>query len=465
VAAEGIERARRGALRWAALVAGAYLALGAAYLLCVPIFEAPDEPSHIEHLGFVHQTGRFPTYDEDPDVPGEGMQAPLYYGVAAPLYGWVVREEAALLAELHRANLALYKFRPDAARENQQIAVLSKEERRGQKRRLAENRELDGLVHLRWPSLAFGLASVLLTFAAVRTAFGDERLAALAAALLGLNPQFLFVSSYVSNDAAAAAVGAASLWVVAHALAGGGPLRRHYFLAAGLVLVGLSTKTSTLPVTGAAALAVYLGDPRPLGVRVRDAALAGGAALALGAPYFVWIAELRGDPLGVTAVWHSAVNRPGPERYGGAFAYFTGEYWNRTFKTYWGRFGWATVSLPAAAYRTYLALCAVGLLGFVLSLRARARQGGRLAVAAHLVVAAALMLSTHVWLNLQTAAPQGRHLFPAAPHVAAILALGLAHLGSRLGPSAAAGATLALIAALAGLALHALVGVLVPAYA
>ena len=63
-----------------------YVGLALAYRDAVPLFEAPDEPSHIHYAAFVYNQGRLPR--QDPlEVPGEGMQAPLVYVVAAPLLG------------------------------------------------------------------------------------------------------------------------------------------------------------------------------------------------------------------------------------------------------------------------------------------------------------------------------------------------------------------------------------------
>lgn len=79
-----------------------YVALAVGYLRAVPMFEAPDEPSHLEYIAFVMAEGRLPVYGPTPDVPGEGMQAPLYYLSALPLYATLGGDDAALRDELHR---------------------------------------------------------------------------------------------------------------------------------------------------------------------------------------------------------------------------------------------------------------------------------------------------------------------------------------------------------------------------
>ncbi|MGH7337443.1 MAG: hypothetical protein ACREI7_07695, partial [Myxococcota bacterium] len=63
-----------------------YVGLALAYRDAIPLFEAPDEPSHLHYAAFVHEHHRLPR--QDPlEVPGEGVQPPLVYVVAAPLLG------------------------------------------------------------------------------------------------------------------------------------------------------------------------------------------------------------------------------------------------------------------------------------------------------------------------------------------------------------------------------------------
>ena len=98
----------------------------------------------------------------------------------------------------------------------------------------ATDGSLEPLRVLRATSLVFGLLTVILTFAAVWRLSRDAWIALLAGALVALNPQFLFSSAYFSNDPAAAAIGAAALWVVVRALEDvpRSTMRRHYVVGA-----------------------------------------------------------------------------------------------------------------------------------------------------------------------------------------------------------------------------------------
>jgi hypothetical protein len=67
-------------------------------------------------------------------------------------------------------------------------------------------------------------------------------------------------------------------------------------------------------------------------------------------------------------------------------------------------------------------------------------------------------------LNLQTAQPQGRHLFAAAPHLATALAIGLMGLGASISPALHRRLAIGLIAALIMLPIYCLLFVIAPAY-
>ena len=139
------------------------------------------------------------------------------------------------------------------------------------------------------------------------TATPPVRLALLAAAFVAFNPQFVFVSSAVSNDTLGAAVGAAGFLVLARGFQAGEVRLGSYLTLAALGVIGLLAKTSTLPPLAVTGLALLAIDGRTAKRRARDVAVAGALASLLAAPYLVWNATYRGDPLGMQAVWSSAM--------------------------------------------------------------------------------------------------------------------------------------------------------------
>lgn len=448
----------------AVTVLAAYVAFAAAYLRNTPLFEGPDEPSHLQYVGFVALQGALPSYGEQPDVPGEGMQPPLYYMMAAPFFSRLAGAEATtLVEELRRANLTIYGYDRRAILTNQLLRP-GVADGTNDARQFATDERLLPLARLRWLSIAFGVLALVLTREAVRRATADANLGTLAAAALALNPQFLFVSGLVSNDTAATMVGALSFFVFAGALPR--PSRRHYVLLGLTGALGLAVKLSTLPVVATAAAFVFFLDPRVLRERLANALWAAAAALVAIAPLLFWNTKHRGDPLGTSALAQSWGHLPTPEVHGGLWAYFTEMYVPWTLGSYVARFGWMTIEAPWGVYAAAAVLGALGGGGFLWAC-ARRNEGTAPRAAtpllAYLAAVILVTLAAHVWLNIQTAQPQGRHFFPVAAQISAALALGWRHLSTRLA-SIGTPTTAALTVPLGLLALYCLVAVLQPNY-
>jgi hypothetical protein len=203
------------------IVIVAFTGLATLYSAVVPLGEGPDEPGHAGYVFFVAREGRLPVQRADPaasDVPGEGHQPPLAYALAAPLVAWLPPEERRLDLPGNPRFTWSGGTEPNAAAHG--------------------SRELwpwRGAVlgwHLaRLASVACGAATVVFTYLAAR-ALSDQRpktkdqtdlplvlgpsslVPLVAAALVAFNPQFLFTSALVTNDALLAALSAAMLWLV-----------------------------------------------------------------------------------------------------------------------------------------------------------------------------------------------------------------------------------------------------------
>ena len=438
----------------------AYVALAIGFQRSVPLFEAPDEPSHLQYVAFLAQEHRLPRYGAIPDVPGEGMQPPLYYLLSEPLFAWLGSDEPPLLRDLHRINLAMYaNVRPRRGAEPRIVFA----EREQRPRRFFTSPELAYLRDMRWPSLAFGLLTVVFTYRASLRAWSDPALAVLCAGLLAATPQFLFTSAYVSNDTAATAIAAAIFWLVAAAARDPIGVRRgHYLWLALLTALALVTKISILPGLAVAALTVAWIDSRSLRQRAVDTALAVVIAVGLVGPYLAWNVVHRGGLLGMGAVWSSTTRLTSLAELGGALSYFSGPYWIRTFESYWGRFGWMNVAAPDGVYPSYFALTVAGIAGFAMADRRARSEPARAdrVLRRYLVAAILATFAAHLWINLHIPQPQGRHLFGAAPQIACVLSIGFwVPRWVRRGPTLAV-----LLAGLFALALYCLLAGVEAAY-
>ncbi len=436
-----------------------YAGLALAYRDVIPLFEAPDEPSHVHYATFVYNEGRLPR-QHPLEVPGEGMQAPLVYVVAAPLLGNAGIDVEHAARELARAAFPFYS---DPKVPGGGAAIRSYEHGY---RKFVTDGSLEPLRVLRTTSLVFGLLAVILTFAAVWRLSRDARMAVLAGSLVAFNPQFLFSSGYFSNDPAAAAIGAAALWIVVRGLEDaprGLPMRRHYLVGAVAIALGAMTKTSTLPGLAAAAVTLIAIDPRPRRKVMFDTGLAAALVLLLAGPYTIWAAQHRGGFLGVDAVVASAVGMLRADHFGGQLPFLKAIYWDWTFESFWARFGWFNVMVPKATYLAFFAITWTGMLGLLVG---RSRQPAEAlrsrALFAYLLGAFGATLAAHFAMNLLIVNPQGRLLFPSISQFAFLLALGIYRLfGSqrRLLPL-----TVVVVLTLLVLDVYCLRGVLVPAY-
>ena len=429
--------------RWALplLILGAYLSLGLGYLVSVPIFEAPDEPSHLEYIVFLAEEGRLPGYGARPDVSGEGMQPPLYYLLALPSYLAVRDAELDLRSELHRVNDATYHSGQPSPGSSLALNSSLRPAPRGGIRRFVASPPLDRLRGVRLTSLAMGALALWLTWLAGLRATGRPDIAGLTACIVAFNPQFLFVSGAISNDTTATAVGAGSLLLVVAALDGRTASWRLYLATAALGAFGLATKMSTLPPLLVSGLIVWQRDARSLTRRANDLMWATLLFAVLAGPLLVLNTVVKGDPLGNAAFWQSSAHLPRPAHWGGVVPWLATRYWHWTLESYWARFGWFDLAVPRSALAPYVILVAGGLWGALRTAFAgnghiRDREGADAeaaravspvpprALVRSLAAVTGVAWAAHLWWNMHVAQAQGRHLFVVAPQLAMLLALG-----------------------------------------
>ncbi len=191
---------------WPLLLVGCSLAVGLAYALAVPLWQAPDEPGHFEQAALLARWGGpLHRHDRDP-----ALERALLDSLARHRFWTLVR---APWPEPLPARLVDDPF---LARSGRQVgdepvayylplAFLL---------RLAP--DVDGQARLgrAYSLLLFGL-TVALTWAAARElAPGDAFLPSATTAFAGLLPMAAYMGMAVNNDVAAALVGAAHAWAL-----------------------------------------------------------------------------------------------------------------------------------------------------------------------------------------------------------------------------------------------------------
>lgn len=384
----------------------AFVLLALFYNWQVPLGEGPDEAGHFRYVLFLSREGRLPVQHADgsSDVPGEGHQPPLAYLLALPAVAWLPPEQREV--QLRADPNFIWSGGEGPA------AFM-----RGSQEYFPWPAPVLGWRLARAVSALLGALTALCVWGAARAIFGPT-VALLAALLVALNPQFLFTSALVTNDALLTTLSAALLWLVV-------AVRGPWAMAAGgglLLGLALITKLSALllaPLLAWALWRVAAGNWRAL---AGYAALAGGIVLLLAGWWYVRNWLLYGDPLGL-AVFRAefttaAFNWRDP-------AAWLAAGW-QLLRSFWAFFGWLSVAPPPAITWFYAGITALGLIGWlrrpVLWLNVRPAQA---AFALFLLPWLALIWIMAFAFTAGLVAWQGRLIFPALPAIAILLAHGL----------------------------------------
>ena len=395
-----------------------FIVLGAAYGFATPVFEKPDEPAHFTYIKrLVDGLG----YPDAPIVGGddtpaqESSQPPVYYTTAAVF----VRVLAPAAGDLH-SQLTHNPAYPNLAREsrndNKNVFVHSTPD-------VFPYQGTARAVHVaRLVSLLFGAVTVYATYRLALEIFAEQRsVALLAASLVAFLPQFLFISSAVSNDSSAAALCALALWAAARIMRRGFTWRRAAIL--GLTLGGAALSKASaigLWLVALTAVSVWPTERQP---RFASRALWSSSALlialALSGPWLIRSALVFGDVLGTSTHMATPWARSEWLPLTKVLVQFPS-----ALNSWWLAFGWGDIVAEPWVYWALDALAIVGLGGalywFITARQRRLERWGVIMLAAWLAVVVAAFIRWNQMLD----AALGRLLFPAISSAAILIALG-----------------------------------------
>ncbi len=379
----------------------AYLLVGALFAIYTPAWQAPDEPAHYNYIRQVAETGccpRIETGDWDSaylaqltthkfaadylanieTIQYEDHHPPLYY----------------LLAAL------VYKLQPE------------------------------NLTALRLFSVLLGAGGVALSYAiGRRLAPAQPQIALGLMALVAFLPQHISMLSAVNNDALAELlVALALLWLLRYYQTGAGRLWQ-LGLIVGLALL---TKLTIYFLAPLALLTIWLRW-RADGGAGEDLARAFSVfllvALLIGGLWWLRNISVYGgvDFFGLGAHDRVVADQPRSADYiaqEGGMAYLSGLL-QRTFKSFWGQFGWMALPLDGVLggwlYRGFALFTLAGLAGAWLASR---RSSLPSAVWLLLLTVPLLVLLQFAYYNLEFVQWQGRYLFPALIPITFLLVYG-----------------------------------------
>ena len=399
------------------LIVSFYLLLGLVYNTSMPLFEAPDEFSHVRFVKWLAAEQRLPDEREALSAIGhEAWQPPLYYALLAPFVAGIPLDDfysVAPINEAWRLGAAMnVHFHTEAEAFPYQKTTLAV--------RLA-----------RFVSTLIGAVAVISAYGLGR--FVGGKTAVLAAALVAFNPQFLFISAAINNDTLAAALGGLALWLLVWLLFRP-DLRLWHFALLGF-LWGLLTlaKLSGLAFGAVivAGLALLAWRRRAWGWMI-GAGMVTLATAVLTAGWWFWRNwQLYGDPL----AWDAMLKPVAPLLRSDPLSWWELlEYAAFLRLSYWAMFGYG-IHAPTLFYWFVWGVMLLGLVGLLLWFwrngRSAWRQPQTHAVLLLLLWSGVVFTSLARWMLLLTDTNQGRLLYPALVSLAVLLALGIKAVSGR----------------------------------
>jgi hypothetical protein len=380
-----------------------YVALATAYNMSVPLYEAPDEQSHVEYVDSLYRTGRIPEIAQTYEAIGP----PLYHAAGAAvlkLFGFspphIPLERNA--DQSVRANLFLHN--PGENDLPYRGPVLS--------------------IHvLRGISTIFGLGTIVLVYFIALLLFPERRLLAWAAgANTAVLPQFAFVGASVMNDTAVAFFGAAAVYASLRVVKGGAT--SWVLVAAGSLALGFLTEASMIVAATVSFLALLFA---PLSWRGRLLAI--GALVAVPLAIAGWFYVERLVEFGHVYPGDQIADGP-------AFPITSPVYRDVVVfafqQSYWFTGGWMNVRVSGAIYALFDVVSGMALGGMIVIVMGRGltvfQRRGLVLLTALFTMAVIEVLWVSSTISL---AAQGRFLFIAQPAIALFLAAGTGALFQR----------------------------------
>jgi hypothetical protein len=459
-----------------------FILLGLSYMMNTPLFESADESNHLQVVNYMRTTRHLPppVITDRRTVTGRDMAwslayhnpplyyaPPLYHALGALLTCWMPMDD--LRARLIPNPAWEAGYAPGLGADltwNQNIYVHMPGET------LWESSTVRAAMLLRVVSLLLGCVTVGCAYELAREIFHQvtsdvlasndpsevvvargchlpslhkrDFLALGAAAWVALNPQFIDVSSGVTNDALLNALFSLALLGMLRRMrraSPSGPAWGRWAGLGALVGLGMLTKQSALILLPLGAVAIlgqsygqdatsYVGRGRSLVVpnplvgmlqpaHVIEGLAFGGTALAVGGWWYLLNALRYGDPLGVAPHFSSQV----------PLAAFDVEALLMTFRSYWMGFGWGT---PAPVW--ICIVVSVIIAAAIAGLGRALLPGGAMWDATVTVRRSLLLLVMALGLNvlglvrwaIATGSPSGRLLFPTIAATGVLWAWGIA---------------------------------------
>ena len=410
-------------------------ALGMLYLIFIPPWQSPDEPTHYEYAAVLARSERFWDPQPDPDLQEQVIASLDRHDY----WRWVGVERPYPLPTTFRTTPFL-SAAPSQIGKNPPgyylpASLVIKI--------FAANSLLTRFYALRALSLIFSLLTVVMVFLCAREIFPDNRYLCLgSAAFIAFLPQFLVIGTSVSPDPLINLFGAVLIYFVIRFQQSGISSGRFLWLCL-IFGVGLLVSYKFLILLPPLVLSVWLCLPAGrrgfFSLKTLLGALVILLIIILGYALLVWyfprIARLF--LMRIIILFSTLYN------FCTGIAYFPRGFWgwfNRElFKSFWLKYGWLKFELPAGFY-LFLQFFSLGALaGNILFLikwfrgRSKLSSGQRRGILILIIYALATLGAYYLFWGLRGGASttaQGRHLFIVLPAWSVLFVFGW----SRLAP-------------------------------
>lgn len=379
----------------------------------LPLGEAPDEPGHFDYIQHLARTGSLPVGrpDVDENVTVEAFQPPGYYALAA-----------LLTAPWSRQDVTLY-YNPEFTFERPTRGYLPGPAHAFPWRGAALGWHLARLL-----STVLGAVTLWLSWRLAMMLMDNEWAALGAVAFLACNPQFIYIHSVLSNDAAATAAAAFVMWTTLRMWHDPSP--RTYALAGLAVALAAMAKATSFVGTIAPAAAGLMALHRMEKCRGRLLALAalGLIPAALAGWWFARNIVLYGDYFGIAIERQFLSDNFWPEPLSARqyAAMLPRTAWE-IFRTGWGSFGWVAFSLPGFVCVLILLAHLPAAAGLIAKLPRRRADFSVPTFLLVLLLATTLLAYLVRLRTINMSGWQGRLLMPVLPIVAIGFVAGWRH--------------------------------------
>ena len=399
-----------------------YTILAVIYSFSVPAWEAPDEIAHYAFIKHLRQTGKLPV--QTIGQLGEAHQPPLYY---------VLATIASLPADIS-GNVGAFRgnsqFVWAGQGGNEVNAAIH-----GSAETFPFRQQALALHLARAASVLMGLGTVAFTIKIGWDVFPNRLgIGLLAAALVAFNPQFLFISSVLSNDNLLIFIVVGASWQTLQAAQK--PDKWYMWLFVGLWLAAaILTKLSGAAIVLAVGIFLigFSFHKRSIKLLIHSGIVISITIVLISGWWFVRNQILYSDPLGINIFEqiYAANARQSPLQWHDMRHFFTTQ-----FRSYWGIFGWMNLPSPAWFFTAVRGLLLVSIAGLgIFTVRGQlkimsVRQKGSLAFLLLVIVMQEIIIFNMI-TRCNTTCYQGRFLLPATASMAFFVALGFFSLKPR----------------------------------